>query len=616
MMKIPYAVRDFEKLITEGFQYLDRTDRIPLMEELGYELLFLRPRRFGKSLWLSTLMNYYDIDQADEFERLFGQLAIGKNPTPLHNQYLVLKWDFSNIESQGTIHEIRTSLYNHINVRIRNFLLTYGARLSHPVEINPDDALASFESLLGAVRTAGYKLYLFIDEYDNFANEVMMAPRRMAMEGNHQRYHDLVAGEGLLKTLFKNIKSAGAGEGLDRVFLTGVSPIVMNDVTSGANTTKDVTWHPYLHDLCGFREAEVRSLVTPIMEECGASPAKIEEAMEQIRLFYNGSRFVTRFPGRATQDVPKVYNPTLTFYFLEELRTFCLYPETMLDQNLAPDYHKLVYISNHPAGGPLLLDAVNEENVISVATLNERFGMTAMLEPEKQRDRLATLLCYLGALTISGITPDAQIALEIPNLVMRKLYAERLLEMLFPAAAERDIGQDAARRLFAHGELQPLCEFVEQYYLSVYDNRDYKLFNELTIKTLFVTLLHHSNLYVMDSEPALQRTYADLIMLIRPEMRHFSVCDLLLEFKYVALDKVRIEKKKVTGQELRQMARAEILALEAVKSKLDEAKIQLREYQQTLQKKYGDALKLRTYAVVGIGVERLVWEEVPAISNQ
>ncbi|MEZ4735282.1 MAG: PD-(D/E)XK nuclease domain-containing protein, partial [Caldilineaceae bacterium] len=205
---------------------------------------------------------------------------------------------------------------------------------------------------------------------------------------------------------------------------------------------------------------------------------------------------------------------------------------------------------------------------------------------------------------------------EIPNLVMRKLYAERLLEMLFPAAAERDIGQDAARRLFAHGELQPLCEFVEQYYLSVYDNRDYKLFNELTIKTLFVTLLHHSNLYVMDSEPALQRTYADLIMLIRPEMRHFSVCDLLLEFKYVALDKVRIEKKKVTGQELRQMARAEILALEAVKSKLDEAKIQLREYQQTLQKKYGDALKLRTYAVVGIGVERLVWEEVPAISNQ
>ncbi len=161
MLKFPYAVRDFYKLITEGHIYMDRTDRIPVMEDLGYELLFLRPRRFGKSLWLSTLMNYYDLAQASQFERLFGHLAIGQNPTPLHNQYLVMKWDFSTLESQGDIHDIRQSLYNRINAHIENFQLTYKTLLSIEVHIHPDDALSSFMSLLNAVQTSGHKLYLF-----------------------------------------------------------------------------------------------------------------------------------------------------------------------------------------------------------------------------------------------------------------------------------------------------------------------------------------------------------------------------------------------------------------------------------------------------------------------
>ena len=610
MIKIPYGVRDFEKLIEENFWYLDRTDRIRVFEEFGYELLFLRPRRFGKSLWLSTLMNYYDINKAKDFERLFGHLAIGKNPTALRNQYLVLKWDFSNIESQGTVREIRTSLYNHINSRINNFQYFNEAHLNRGVEINPDDALASFESLLGVIRSSGHKLYLFIDEYDNFANEVMMATQRGLADENQQRYRDLVAGDGLLKTLFKNLKSAGSGEGLDRVFMTGVSPIVMSDMTSGANTVKDVTWHPYLFDLCGFSDAEVRSLVTPILNECALPESKIDEVMEQIRIFYNGSRFVTRHPRRSADESLKVYNPTLTFYFLEEFRTFCSYPETMLDQNLAPDYNRLVYISSHPAGEQLLYDALNETNTVSISTLQERFGLAEMLQGDKQYERLAALLCYLGAFTVAGTTSDATIALDIPNQVMRKLYAERILEMIFPAAAERDLAQNAARRLFAQGDIQPLCDFVAQYYLAVFDNRDYKHFNELTLKTLFMALLHHTNLYMMDSEPALKRSYADLLLLIRPEMRHYKVFDLLFEFKYLPLDKVGQGKKAISGEELRKRTSEEIAAQPAIRQKLDEARAQLQSYQQTLQQKYGTNLKLRSFAVVAIGMERLVWEEV------
>lgn len=597
-IKIPYAIRDFDKLIREGYYYVDRTDRIPLMEQLGSELLFLRPRRFGKSLWLSTLMNYYDVAKADDFDRLFGKLAIGQQPTLLHNQYWVMKWDFSEVLSYGTIEQIEASLHDQINGSIEQFIARYQGAFQYPITLH-DSALRSFKSVLAAVQTTPYKLYLFIDEYDNFANEVMMGRQG----DNRQRYSALVQGEGMFKTFFKNIKSAGAGEGLDRVFMTGVSPIVLSDVSSGANVTKHVTWHPYLSDLCGFRQEEVRRLVDLISADCALPAAKVAEAMEMLRLFYNGSRFDLRNPAQAQT----LYNPTLVFYFLEELQQFSTYPTNMLDSNLASDYNKLVFISSYPTGRDLLLASLNEETTLSVASFDERFGVEEMLQPDKQADRLALLLCYLGAVTVAGQTVDARTILQIPNLVMRKLYAERILELTFPRPADRDTAEAGARLLFAQGEIAPLCAFVEEHYFPLYDNRDYKGFNELTLKTLFLALLHHTNLYIMDSEPALERTYADLTMIIRPEMRHYSVYDLLLEFKYVALNEVRMGEKKLSGQEVQELSHAEVAQLPAVQQKLAEAKTQLHGYQQKLQQKYGAALKLRTYAVVSIGLERLVW---------
>ncbi len=604
-MKFPYAIRDFYALITEDYYYLDRTDRIPIMERLGKELLFLRPRRFGKSLWLSTLMNYYDVAKKEEFAQLFGNLAIGQNPTSLRNQYLVMKWDFSNIPSHGTIEQIERALHDHMNLWLQIFVDDYRAlipTLPADVMLDRDNALTSFHSTVAAVRRSPYKLYLFIDEYDNFANEIMMGQHG----DNQQRYTDLLKGEGLFKTVFKNIKSAGSGEGLDRVFMTGVSPIVMNDVTSGSNVTKNITWHPLLNDLCGFRTEEIVEMVEMVAAQCGFSTEKRTEALEMMRIFYNGSRFVLR----NINEHANIYNPTLAFYFLEEVQEFCLYPQTMLDSNLAPDYHKLVYISNHPTGQNLLIDALDEAHTIRVTDFEERFGVKEIVQPDNQYERLALLLCYLGALTVTGQADDGKILLQIPNLVMRKLYAERALELYFPEPVERDLAQASTRQLFAQGDIAPLCEFIEQHYFPLYDNRDYKDFNELTLKTLFLSLLHHNNLYIMDSEPALHRTYADLLMLIRPEMRHFMVYDLLLEFKFIALTNVRIEKKKIMGQELRGMEHNELLALDAVKEKIAEAKAQLQTYQQVLHKKYGAVLKLRTYAVVSIGLERLVWEEV------
>lgn len=252
-----------------------------------------------------------------------------------------MQWDFSEIESYGSIRDIRDSLFAHINQWIDNFIKYYQhlvPTLATEVRISKN-SLSTFHSVVAAAGRFPYKFYLFVDEYDNFANEVMMG----SASDNQKRYHDLMSGEGLLKTLFKNVKSAGSGEGLDRLFLTDVSPIVLNDATSGANVAKDVSWHPHLHDLCGFVEEGMRKLVTQVVTDSGFPLSKGKEALEQMCIFYNGSRFVTRYPGKALEDIPKVYNPILTFYFLEELQIFGVYPENMLDQNLAPDYNKLVY---------------------------------------------------------------------------------------------------------------------------------------------------------------------------------------------------------------------------------------------------------------------------------
>ncbi|MCP4550393.1 MAG: AAA family ATPase, partial [bacterium] len=198
--------------------------------------IFLRPRRFGKSLWLSVLENYYDLARADNFEKVFGHLAIGKNPTPRRSRYFILRWDFSSVSPQGDAETVRQNLHTHVNVRIKNFCLYYKHHLSAAVDIHPHNAAASFESLLAVTQDAGRPLYLLVDEYDNFANEVMMSRQH----GARDRYEALLYGEGALKSLFKTVKAA-ADMGLERVFITGVSPVAMSDVSSAYNVSENIS---------------------------------------------------------------------------------------------------------------------------------------------------------------------------------------------------------------------------------------------------------------------------------------------------------------------------------------------------------------------------------------
>ena len=600
-MKFPYGLSDFGTLIEAGYWYQDRTDRISSLEEAGLQLIFLRPRRFGKSLLLSMLEHYYDLNRAEQFEALFGGLAVGRAPTPLRNQYFVMRWDFSLVQAQGEVAAIEAALHQHLNDCISAFRQRYADRLPVPIVVQPDNALSSWRSALSAVSQTPHKLYLLIDEYDNFANEVLMADR----DGSRDRYQALLYGEGLLKTVFKAVKAAAGGMGLDRVFITGVSPVVLSDMTSGYNVGENIYLLPHFNDLCGFTEAEVGTVLAQLAtkgkgkgegegEGGDWSPA---EALATMRTFYNGYRF-------SEDATESLYNPTLSLYFIKALQQQGQYPRRMLDENLAMDRNKLLYIARLPQGEDLLIEALSGDDRVLIPELIQRFGVEDVLRAVKDQPFMASLLYFFGILTLAGLTSFNECRLRIPNLVARGLYVERLREgWLTDPRDQRDLPA-LVRRLGQQADLEPLAEFIEQRYFRVLSNRDYRWSNELLVKFAFLTLLFDDRLYMAVSELETDRGYADLALILRPDMRRFQALDLLLEFKYLGLKALGL-----SGEEVRGQSREALAALPAVAAKLDEAAAQAADYGATLRVRHG--LKdLRAFAVVALGVERLVWRAV------
>jgi len=586
-MQFPYGLSDFATLIQNGYFYQDRTDRIAQLEQAGRQLIFIRPRRFGKSLLLSMLEHYYDVGRADQFEALFGHLAVGKNPTPLHNQYLVMKWDFSLVKAQGDLKEIEAALYQHINDRIIRFQRCYADRLNAPIAIHATNAVSSWESTMTAIVETPYPLYLLIDEYDNFANEVLMSGRRQEF------YQGLLYGEGILKNLFKAVK--GSTRGIDRVFITGVSPVVLSDMTSGYNVGEDIYLDHRFNDLCGFTEAEVAAVLQQLAVDADTwSPA---QALDLMRTFYNGYCFSTK----ASQ---RIYNPTLSLYFLKSLQNEGEYPAQMLDENLAMDRSKLRYIAELPHGEAVLAEALNGAHGIVIPRLARRFGVAEVLAAVKDQAFMVSLLYYVGVLTLTGQTDYAESILNIPNLVARSLYVERLQEMWLDTYEDKTRIPQLRKHFCQTGDLQPLADFIEQRYFPILSNRDYRWSNELMVKIAFLTLLFDDRLYMMVSEAEMDHGYLDLSLIVRPDQRTAKALDLLLEFKYIDLKKL-----KLTGEQVRTTSMAELATLPAVIVALDEATQQAQRYGAALSERY-HLTDLRRYAVIGIGLERVVWQVV------
>ena len=598
MIKFPYGIFDFKEIVTQNYFYCDRTHFIRTLEDTGNYLLFIRPRRFGKSLLLSMLENYYDVALADQFESLFGHLNIGRQPTPLHNKFFILKWDFSSVDQTGSVNDIRKSLFDHVNARIERFYQNYQSFFTSPIRTDRDNAINSLESLIIAVSRTHHPVYLLIDEYDNFANGVMMD----ALD-DHKTYEALVYEKGPLKTLFKVVKSLSVSSGFARTFITGVSPVVLSDITSGYNIAKNIYLNPVFNTLCGFEESEVQTALSDIVQSCELDESRTIDALNMMRTWYNGYQF-------AANAKQPVYNPTLALYFLEAFQQTCVHPDQLLDANLAADEARLQYISRLNQGRQMILDLVQTDHSVELQSISDRFGIRQMLsDTGKDNTFLASLLYYFGVLTLAGKTEQRKLRLKVPNLVMRGLYVERLQQMLLPEPAMRDDGRLAAEKLYMFGDIQPLCEFVEQRYFKVFHNRDYRWANELTVKTAFLTLLYNDILYVMDSEKEISRRYADLTMIRRTDMRQVKVYDILIEFKFVPLSEAGL-----SGEKARRLSADALQAIPAMKEKMADALTQVTSYGDAINEKYDD-LNLLRYAVVSLGYERIWWQAaVPQVA--
>ncbi|MCP4658896.1 MAG: AAA family ATPase [bacterium] len=601
MIELPYGIADFHTIRQQGLAYVDRTAYIRELERRGRPLVFLRPRRFGKSLWLDTLANYYDLTRRDEFDELFGELDVGRDPTPLANSYFVMTWDFSELSGRGDGDKIAADLNEYVNSQIEDFVTAHSTYLTKPVRVKTA-ATNTLRHLLTAIRETSSKLYLLIDEYDNFINEVMVADPAV--------YRGLVETGGPFKELFKSIKSAMRGQGIERVFVTGVSPVALNDITSGFNIAKNLSLDPDLAGLCGFREQEIRDLLAPIAGDRDLDADAEEEIVDTMRTWYNGYRFTDDPAG---DDEELVYNPTNVLYFLDHLSCRGTPPQKLYDQNLRTDRGKLAFLARSAAGAGVIEQLTAGGDEVTVAQLEESFSiddLTARLE--KDQNAVASMLYYMGLLTLTDV-PER---LRIPNLVVRKLFLDRLLEIHLTDIEDSSGARRLAMNLFRDGNLEPLLAFFEDKLLPVLSNRDRGAapqgpgrsgsgVNETGIKTLFLSILFDDTRYVTWSEVELGQEYADLCLLVRPEMRRYGYYDLLFEFKLVR--RRELGKK---GRELREMDEDALRELPPVRKALAEARDQAERYRAALVRSQGaETLNLRTYVVVAVGLERMLGEE-------
>jgi hypothetical protein len=289
---------------------------------------------------------------------------------------------------------------------------------------------------------------------------------------------------------------------------------------------------------------------------------------------------------------------------MKNFQRACQYPHKVLDSNLEVARRKITSISQLPNAKQVILDAVNKGTPLSIPELTDHFKGKDMVDAEKDTAFMASLLYYLGLLTLGGRNSYGELILDIPNLVTQDLYVERIQEMLLPDDKDRKEGQQAGQLFYRMGDMQPLCDFIEQHYFSTFNNRSFGWTNELTLKTAFITLLFNNLYYIMDSEiPSEQNSPTSaatrLTMIVRPDMRQYQLLDLLLKFTYIDVD--------LSKAEVHQLSIDEIRSLPHVQKKFAKAKAELEAYRPFLDSRYGKNLQLHIYSVISLGFDRLVW---------
>ena len=386
--KIPYGMSNFEDVIMQNCYYVDKTMYIPLLEDQANYLIFIRPRRFGKSLLLSMVRSYYDLSQKDKFQQLFGNLWIGQHATPLQGKYQILYLDFSKIG--GNIDELPQRFDSYSAVQLDGFLNRYREYYTDEFIERfsaADKGIDKLHILDDEARRLGYPLYLIIDEYDNFTNVVLN-------EKGNEIYRAITHASGFYRDAFKNYKGM-----FDRIFMIGVSPVTLDDLSSGYNIGWNISTSPVFNQMLGFSEKDVRTMFQ-YYKETGQLHGDIEEMILEMKPWYDNYCFARQ----SLSSDPKMFNCDMVLYYLRNRIQLGASPEQMIDPNTRTDYgkmQKLIRLDKLDENRKGVLFKIAEEGQI-VTDLFTTFP-AKMLTDEKI---FPSLLFYYGMLTIVGTYPD------------------------------------------------------------------------------------------------------------------------------------------------------------------------------------------------------------------
>ena len=542
MLKIPYGISNFKQMTSENHLYIDRTQYIAKLESFGDRYhVFLRPRRFGKSLFASMLHYYYGQEHQKNFDAIFGKYHIGKHPTPLANTYMVLSMQFSGIDT-GTSETTFRDFLSKVRVSALAFMAAYPAYFTQKDVEQIEKAAAPqilLNDLLGKVSRQGngQKVFVLIDEYDHFANELLAF--------DFDRFLGSVGKNGFVRKFYETLKEGTYSGVVDRVFITGVLPITLDSLTSGFNMSSNLTTDPDLNEMAGFTEQEVAG----VLQQIGIGKERAATVLDDLRQWYDGYLF--HHAGQYS-----VFNPDMILYFAKHYLRTQKYPEDLLDENIASDYTKIrsmFRINNKERENLEVLTKIIEEDTVA-ARLIKRYSF----EDAWTQGHFINLLFYLGILTIQKKAMD-ELVFRMPNFVIQQLYFQYFYQITLEDARLHSDKVDVRGKLKAlaqQNNIQPLITLTENI-LSQLAREDRAHFSEQHIKAIFASLFYQVGYYNIFSELEVrkgpqEKGRVDLLLTRRPPYEpNFQF---VFELKY--LPKSKAHKQGATEEEATEQLKA------------------------------------------------------------
>ena len=555
MKALPYGISDFPRIRCEDYYYVDKTRFIEMLERQPPYLFLIRPRRFGKSLFLAMLEAYYSIDYAGRFEELFGELYIGQHPTKRHNSYMVLRFNFSEVSSK--LEFVDRSFCEYCCMVMKNFILKYEHLLGsgiwevvNPDETNPEQMLAALKEYVS--RTDCPRIYLLIDEYDNFTNTILSSY-------GQERYREKTHGEGLIRGFFNNVKAStsNAGAAVERLFITGVSPITMDDVTSGFNIGTNISMLPQFNDIIGFSEDEVREMITYYKDE-NALPADVtvDELVELMKPWYDNYCF--------SEDSleERMFNSDMTLYFLNNYLQLGKVPKMMVDNNIRTDYSKLRHLIQ--IDKTFGVNASVIQQIVAEGSITVQIATSFPAEKMTDTENFKSLLFYFGMLSIQGVYRGTPV-LGIPNLTVREQLYTYLVEAYSKASIFNvDISHFSSlvMEMAYDGKWESVFRFFARELERQSAIREF-IDGEAHVKGFLLAYLGLTQGYVLFPEHESSKGYADFYMM--PDLLHQPdiAYSYIVEVKYAKRDASEEDiaslKKEAAEQLVRYAAAEKVL---------------------------------------------------------